>query len=167
MDIINNRRSVRKFLDKKVEDEKLITILKAAMQAPSACNQQPWEFIVVENSEKKEALSKTSPHTSFAKNASSIIVVLSKKNDLKAEKFIDQDLGACIENLLLETVNLNLGATWMGIYPIPSRVDYVKNVLDINKEVIPFALIAIGYPLDNKANKFINRFDESRIKFVK
>eukprot|EP01156_Anaeramoeba_ignava_P015327 Anaeramoba_ignava/a612767_28.p1 GENE.a612767_28~~a612767_28.p1 ORF type:complete len:168 (-),score=42.81 a612767_28:467-970(-) len=166
MKIINERRSVRSFLEKKVEKEKIISILKAAMQAPSAKNQQPWEFVVVENEEIKEKLSLTSQYTKFSKNAATLIVVLSRNNELSAKDFVQQDLGACIENLLLEVVNQNLGATWMGVYPNQERVEYVSNLLNLNKSLVPFALVALGYPKKENSNRFIDRFDNSRIHWV-
>jgi len=167
MDIINNRRSVRKYSTKKVEENKLIAILKAAMQAPSAVNQQPWEFIVVENEEKKDILSNTSNHTKFSANASAIVVVLLKSEGLKASEFAPQDLGASIQNLMLEAVNQGLGTTWMGVYPNQERVDYVRKALNVEERVSPFALIAVGYPENESSNKFIDRFDEKRIRFIK
>ncbi len=167
MDTINNRRSVRKYSTKIVEEEKLFAILKAAMQAPSAVNQQPWEFIVVENEDKKNILSQTSTHTKFSQKASAIIVVLMKNVDLKAGEFAPQDLGASIQNLMLEAVNLGLGTTWMGVYPNQERVDYVRKALNIEERVSPFALIAVGYPEIDGSNRFIDRFDEKRIKFIK
>jgi len=167
MDIINKRRSVRKFSNKKVEEDKLILILKAAMQAPSAVNQQPWEFIIVQNEEKIIQLANTNSYTKFSQKASAIVVVLLKNLDLKAERFAPQDLGASIQNLLLETVNQGLGATWMGIYPDEDRILYVRKALSIDQAVTPFALVAVGYPEREDLNKYIDRFNKDRIRFIK
>jgi nitroreductase len=74
MNSIFSRVSIRKYQDKPVEKEKIEAILRAAMQAPSAANQQPWEFYVVTNKEKLEALSKVHPYAGMTKNAPAAIV---------------------------------------------------------------------------------------------
>ena len=74
MNSIYSRVSIRRYLDKPVEKEKTEAILRAAMQAPSAVNQQPWEFYVITNKEKLEALSRISPYAGMTKNAPIAIV---------------------------------------------------------------------------------------------
>ena len=74
MNSIFHRISVRKYEDKPVEKEKIMEILKAGMQAPSACNQQPWEFYVVTDKEKIQKLSKVTPYTGCAAGAPAVIV---------------------------------------------------------------------------------------------
>jgi len=161
---INIRRSVRQFSTKKVEEEKIIKLLKAAMQAPSAKNQQPWEFIVVEDENKISELSNASKYSVFSKEAPLLIVVLARKDNLKVSEYVPQDLGACIQNLMLEAVNLELGSTWMGIYPGEERVNFLSKALEIDEsKATAFALIAVGYPKKEELNKFVDRFDEKRI----
>ena len=79
MNPIYNRVSIRKYQDKPVEKEKTMAILRAAMQAPSAANQQPWEFFVVTNRTKLEALSKVTPYTGYTKDAPIAIVAAYRK----------------------------------------------------------------------------------------
>ena len=74
MNSIFHRISVRKYEDKPVEKEKIMEILKAGMQAPSACNQQPWEFYVVTDKEKIQKLSKVTPYTGCAAGAPAVII---------------------------------------------------------------------------------------------
>ena len=69
MDAIFHRTSIRKYQEIPVEPEKIETLLRAAMAAPSACNQQPWEFYVVRNKEKIKELSEASPYAGCAKGA--------------------------------------------------------------------------------------------------
>ena len=68
-DVVFQRRSIRKYQARPVEPEKVERILRAGMQAPSACNQRPWEFFVVENREKIAALAKVTPYTGCAAGA--------------------------------------------------------------------------------------------------
>ena len=78
MTSIFKRRSVRRYTDRKVEKEKIDRMLRAAMQAPSACNQQPWEFLVVEDKATIEKLAKFSPYARMLLEAPLAIVILEK-----------------------------------------------------------------------------------------
>ncbi|HOJ37690.1 MAG TPA: nitroreductase family protein [Ignavibacteriales bacterium] len=159
---IANRRSVRKFLEKPVEKEKLLEIVKAGMQAPSAGNQQPWQFVIITEKETLNLLSKTAPGAKPLEQASAAIVILNHNQNLRFPEFVHQDLGACTQNILLEVVNQNLGAVWIGVAPIEERIKYVKNTLKLNDNKIPFNIIAIGYCEDN-SNYFKDRFDNNKI----
>ena len=99
MDSIFHRISVRRYEDKQVEKEKLMQILRAGMQAPSACNQQPWEFYVVTNPEKIKALSKATPYAGCAANAPVVIVPVYRKEGLIAPDFAQIDLSIAQENM--------------------------------------------------------------------
>ena len=79
MNHIFTRVSIRKYQNRPVEKEKTLAILRAAMQAPSAANQQPWEFFVVTNKEKLLALSKVHPYSGMVKNAPVAIVAAYRK----------------------------------------------------------------------------------------
>ena len=109
MEEIYHRVSVRKFLDKEVKDEDIIQILKAGMQAPSACNQQPWEFYVVKDRKIIEELSNATPYASPCKGASVVIVPIYKTENLMAPMYAPIDLSIALENMWLETDSLGLG----------------------------------------------------------
>ena len=91
-----NRRSVRRFSDRPVEEEKLQLLLRAAMQAPSAKNAQPWEFLVVKDKEVLEALAKAQPYAMAIKNAPLGIVTLCNKARYtdNLDAFWQEDLSA-------------------------------------------------------------------------
>ena len=80
MKVIDNRRSVRKFSNQEVDQVIVEKLLRAAMQAPSAGNQQPWEFIVVEDKVKLEELSNMSPYATPVKRSAVSIVVLGNRS---------------------------------------------------------------------------------------
>lgn len=84
MNSIFHRISVRKYEDRPVEKEKIMEILRAGMQAPSACNQQPWEFYVVTDKEKIQKLSKVTPYTGCATGAPVVIVPVYRTEGLVA-----------------------------------------------------------------------------------
>ncbi|MDF2882361.1 MAG: nitroreductase [Clostridiaceae bacterium] len=67
---------------------------------------------------------------------------------------------------MLEAVELDLGAVWLGAAPIKERVDYIKKMFNLKENLKPFCVIALGYP-DGQENKFIDRFDEKRIHYEK
>lgn len=165
MNPIFERYSVRRYSDVEVTDSQIENILKAGMQAPSACNQQAWEFIVIENEEDKKAISQMHKFAKPARLASKLIVVLGNLNDAKITSMIQQDLGACCENILLQATVEGLGAVWLGFYPIEDRSKKLKDYLNIPDYCIPFAVICVGYPAVENNVKL--RFDESKIHYGK
>ena len=163
MNTIYTRVSIRKYQDKPVEKEKTEAILRAAMQAPSAVNQQPWEFYVVTAKEKLEALSQVSPYAGMTKNAPAAIVSVYRK-DCRVPIYAQIDMSIAMENLWLETVAQGLGGVWLGIAPQEERMRAVEEVLDLPDTVRAFALFPYGYPAEERTQQ--DRFDESRIHYV-
>ena len=145
MNSIFHRISVRKYKDTPVEQEKVEQMLKAAMAAPSACNQQPWEFYVVTDKNVIGQLSESSPYAKCAKGAPLVFVPCFRSEGIAPEYF-NIDMSAAVENLLLEADDLGLGAVWMGISPDETRMNAVRNVLNIPEHLHAFALVPCGYP---------------------
>lgn len=166
MNAIYTRRSVRAFLEKAVEKEKIEKILRAAMQAPSAGNGQPWEFIVVRGEKNLKNLSSYSKYSGCLKNADVAIIVLCNKTRLVFADFWQQDLAAATQNILLQATELGLGSVWFGTAPDEEKMQFIKDLYQLDKDLFPFSIIGIGYPKDENANKFIDRFDESRIHYI-
>ena len=163
MSLIFKRKSIRKYKDKKIPDDVIEKLLKAGMQAPSACNAQPWEFIVVSSDEDKRAISKMHKFATPAAKASHLIITLGNLNESKVHGMIEQDLGACNENILLQATHEGLGAVWLGFHPIEDRVLKLKEYLNIPDYCIPFSVICVGYPDDESEVKL--RYDESKVHF--
>jgi nitroreductase len=158
---IFNRVSVRQFTSDKVEAEKIEKMLRAAMQAPSAGNQQPWEFIVVENKDTLSTLAKASPYSKCLSEAPLAIVVMANKKLIKYSENWQQDLGAATQNILLEAVSLGLGAVWLGIAPLEDRMNYVSEVFGLDDDLLVYSILPIGYAaVKNEAKE---RYDVSRI----
>lgn len=163
MNHLYTRVSIRKYQDRPVEKEKTEAILRAAMQAPSAANQQPWEFYVVTNKEKLEALSQVSPYAGMTRNAPAAIVSVYRK-DCAIPAYAQIDLSIAMENLWLETDAQGLGGVWLGIAPQEERMKAVEEVLDLPDTVRAFAIFPYGYPAEERKQQ--NRFDVSRIHYV-
>lgn len=168
MNSIYTRRSVRTYKNTPVEQEKLIQILKAGMQAPSAQNQQGWEFIVVTDKNQLKKISEMGANAKMTEKATFSIVVLGNFDKMPnvAPKW-QQDLGACTQNIMLEATNLGLATVWIGVFPTEDRVEYLTKLFDLPDNIKPYAVITGGYPLDDDANKFVDRFDPSKIHFEK
>lgn len=165
MNSIFKRASVRSYKNKDVEDSKLELLLRAAMAAPSAGNQQPWEFYIVKDKETLERLSAASPYASCTKNAPVAIVPCYRKEGLIFSEYAQIDMSICCENILLEATELGLGAVWLGIAPVEERMKAVEEILNIPQNLAAFAIIPVGYPEGEVKPK--DRYDEKRIHFFK
>ena len=139
-------------------------ILRAGMQAPSACNQQPWEFYVVTDKEKIQKLSKVTPYTGCATGAPVVIVPVYRTEGLVAPSFAQIDMAIAQENIWLETDAQGLGGVWIGIAPMEERMEEVHKLLELPKEVSVFSLFALGYPAESRAQE--DRFHPERIHFL-
>jgi nitroreductase len=166
MNSIFIRRSVRSFDEsKRVSNEQIEQLLRAAMQAPSAKNEQPWAFIVVDDKSLINAYALEVGNQRITQ-ASHFIVIVTDLSLVTTPLYI-QDVSASMQNILLEAVELGLGGCWLGVYPREERMNAIKKVLNIPEGIEPFGIAAIGYPQDAKANYFIDRYQSSRIHYNK
>lgn len=161
MSLIFKRHSVRKYTDERVPDDLIENLLKAGMQAPSSCNSQPWEFIVVSDDDDKRAISEMHRFAKPAASASHLIVTIGNLNEAKVIGMIEQDLGACNENILLQATHEGLGAVWLGFHPIEDRTLKLKEYLNIPDHCIPFSVICVGWPAHE--GEVHLRYDESKV----
>ena len=108
---IFERVSIRRYQDRPVEREKILALLRAAMAAPSAANQQPWEFYVVTDREKILALSEATPYSHYAAQAPVVIVPVYRE-ETRAPSYAQIDLSIAMENLWLSCGELGLGGAF-------------------------------------------------------
>lgn len=162
IDIILSRRSIRQFTAEPVEQETLILLLKAAMSAPTACNSQPWEFIVVT---EPGTLAQIREKFLFARyNAPAAIVVCGNigiANNSAAREHWVQDCSAATENILIAAAGMGLGAVWIGVYPYPSKIKPVAEVLGIPENVTPLCMVYVGHPAETKGSR--TQYNEHRV----
>lgn len=163
MDAIFHRTSIRKYEKREVEQEKVEKILRAAMAAPSAANQQPWEFYVVTDKDVLKALSECSPYAGCTKDAPMAFVVCTRVN-CTIPVYAQIDASASVENLLLEADALGLGAVWLGVAPEKERMDKVAEILDMPASLQAFAIVPCGYPAEMRAQQ--DRYEEERVHYV-
>ncbi len=158
---IRKRRSVRKYEDKPVSDEKIEQLLRAAMQAPSARNLQPWEFIVLKDKKTLAIIPEFHPYSAMVPSAGAAILVCGNMKRQSHIGYIVQDCSAAVQNILLEVVNQELGAVWLGIYPREERMQGMKKLFNLPDYIMPVALISIGVPAEHP--EFEDRHDGTRI----
>ncbi|ARP49828.1 nitroreductase family protein [Ruminococcaceae bacterium CPB6] len=164
MDSIFMRTSIRNYQVKPVEPEKLEQLLKAGMAAPSACNQQPWGFYVVQDTVTLRKLSECSPYSACAAHAPAALVLCIRREGLVYAEDAPLDMSACCENILLEAAQLGLGAVWLGVYPQRDRMLSVANALHLPDTLESFAIVPVGYPTATAVQQ--DRFDRTRIHIV-
>jgi nitroreductase len=165
MNFILNRTSIRKYTSQPVADSQVQQLLKAAMAAPSAGNEQPWEFVVLRDRKILSAIPKFHPYALMLYEAAAAILVCGDLSRDKHKGYWVQDCAAATENMLLAAVELELGAVWLGVYPIEERVSGLRRLLNVPETVVPFSLVSIGYPAERP--KPADRFDASRIHYDK
>mgnify|MGYP002626410540 CR=1 FL=1 len=158
---IFTRTSTRNFKPDKVESKYIIKILRAAMAAPSACNQQPWEFWVTDDKDIIARLSEASPYAKPVKNAPVVIVPCWNTDNLKVPIMAEIDMAMATQNILLEAEELGLGAVMIGIAPIPERMNAVAAILKLPENFKPFTIIPIGWPLNKHPQD--DRYEPAKI----
>ena len=152
IEYILTRTSVRQYApDRTVSRDTVETLLRAAMSAPTAVNKQPWAFVAIDDRAVLDSLTTALPYARMLSQAPLAIVVCGDlSNSIDGESvdrgFWIQDVSAATENLLLAAHALGLGAVWTGVYPDPERVNAVKEYLGMPENIIPLAVVPIGYP---------------------
>ncbi len=157
LDLIMKRRSVRSFTGDCVSKDQLQTILKAAMAAPSARNEQPWNFYVATDPVKISAICRAHPHASWGEKAGAVIVPYFEKGT--RNYYIMQDLAAATQNLLLAAAGLDLGATWCGMPE--ERQEMVRPATSLGEKYWLFAVIPVGVPAEVPPPR--TQYDEAKI----
>jgi nitroreductase len=156
MEQIKMRRSIRKYLDKSIEDEKIIQLIESARLAPSGSNTQPWHFIIVKSELAKQKLAEVSHNQKWMLSAPVFIVcvadIRSRINDdihltldenspQEEVKQIIRDTSIAIEHILLEAKNLDLGTCWVAWFTQKE----IRPILNIPSDKYVVGVITVGY----------------------
>jgi nitroreductase len=158
---ILSRRSIRKYTEEPVSGDDIEALLTAAMHAPSAVNEQPWHFVIIQDRKTLEAISRLSPTAPMVKYAPLAIAVCADRNLEKFPGLWVLDCSAATENILLAATARGLGAVWTAVYPFDDRVNGIKKLLKMPDDVVPLCIIPVGRPAETPAP--VNRFNPSRI----
>lgn len=160
IECIMSRRSIRKFTDVPASEAQIDMVLRAAMAAPSAGNQQPWRFVVLTERDALNAAAATTPYGKMLESAAFGLIVCGDTSELKHPTMWEQDCSAAVQNALLAAHALGLGAVWLGFWPKMERVEPLKRAFSIPEGVEPLAVIAFGDPAEEKgpANRHNSEF---------
>ena len=168
LEIIKNRRSIRKFQEKPIPENLIEKLIEALIWAPSAGNLQSRKFYLVFNQKKKEGLSKASrDQWDFIAGAPLVVVgCIDYKNDRFGERgrniFAICDVALSIQNLMLLAYSENLGSVWVGLFD----EEKVTKILNLPANLRPIALVPIGYPAE-KPKTTTRLSKDELIKFIK
>ena len=157
------RRSIRKYLDKEVPDAVIKEIIRAGMAAPSSENEQPWQFIIINQRDLFYQIAEFDPYAKMLKRCGGAVVVCGDLSLINAEGFWIQGCSAATQNMLLQAVSLGVGAVWVGIYPTQELVDGVRKVLKLPEIIVPLSIVSLGYPAEMP--EYADRYNESRIRY--
>jgi len=149
-DAIATRKSVRAYLDKPVEEEKLNAVLEAARLAPSASNRQEWRFVIVREKEVRSQIAMAAGQQMFIAQAPVIIVACAETDGhimTCGEPCYPIDVAIALDHLTLRAVELGLGTCWIGKF----NADEVKKILGIPDEIKVVQLMPLGYPVEPDA----------------
>lgn len=162
LDLIISRQSDRKYSDKPVEKEKLDRIVEAGRMAPSACNAQPWKFIVITDPEivpkiAEAASAKLIEMNSFVGMAPVIIIIVREKPNMsskvgatiKNKDYSLIDIGIATENICLQAKAEGIGSCIIGWFD--ERM--IQKLLDIPKSKRVELIITLGYSLSEQRQK--------------
>jgi nitroreductase len=159
LELVNKRQSVRAYSDRTVSRDILNRCLEAARLAPSACNSQPWSFIVVDEPELRKkvadaAFSGIYSMNAFAKAAPVLVVIVRGKSGTLARiggqvrdvRYSLVDIGIAIEHFALQAADEGVGTCWLGWFDEGA----VKRTLGIPRDRKVDVMLSVGYPADNE-----------------
>lgn len=168
---IGVRRSIRKYLTKAVEDEKIMQILDSARHAPSGSNTQPWHFIIVKSESTRKKLAETSHNQTWMLSAPVFIVCVADiccriKDDIAISldeqssqgelKLIIRDTAIAIEHILLEACNLGLGTCWVAWF----SQEELRPIVNIPSDKYVVGIITLGYADEKPAARPRKKLEE-------
>ncbi len=162
-DFILTRRSIRKFKNQSISEDLVKYFLEAAMAAPSATNQQPWQFIVLTDRKLLDQIPTIHPYTKMILETPLAIIVCGDLEKEKAKGFWVQDCSAATQNILLAVHSKGLGAVWCGVYPREDKVKAIQELLKLPETIIPLSIIPIGYPNEEKEPS--QRYDKNNVHY--
>lgn len=168
---IRNRRSIRKYLEKSVDDDKIIQLLESARLAPSGSNTQPWHFIIVKSGEIRQKLVEVSNNQKWMLSAPVFIVCVAdirsritnnieislNENSPQLElKQIIRDTSIAIEHIVLEANNLGLGACWVAWF----TQEEIRPILNIPSDKFVVCILTLGYASESPKDRPRKKIEE-------
>ena len=147
IDAIKTRKSIRAYLDKPVEEEKLDLLMQAARLAPSASNRQEWRFVIVRDAETRKKLIPAAGNQAFVGQAPVVLAACAETDGhlmTCGQACYPIDVAIALDHITLRAVELGLGTCWIGHF----HEQEVKKILNIPDEIRVVELMPVGYPVD-------------------
>jgi nitroreductase len=164
LEAILSRRSIRTYEQRPVEPADIETLLRAAMAAPSAGNQQSWRFVVVTDRGQLDRLAGATPYSGMLAHAPLAVVVCGDHTSERyPEDYWVEDCSAAMENLLLAAHAIGLGAVWLGYHPRQDRKDNAREILGLPDDIDTLGVASVGYPAEQKHPA--DRYDPGFVHF--
>lgn len=159
LELAKKRHSVRSFLDSKVEEQKLMKVLEAARLAPSACNNQPLQLIVIQNESSKQKLQAVYNRAWFLQAPIIIVACCDRKSSWHrkdGKDYGDVDIAIAVDHMTLAATDLGLGTCWIGAF----NAAEAKKILLLPEDIDPIAFTPLGYPSPDIVNKSRKSIDD-------
>jgi nitroreductase len=148
LELIKQRRSIRRYTAEPVEESAVGALLEAAMAAPSANNRRPWEFVVVTEAPLRQALAGIHRWSYMCAQAPVVLAVLADP-DADPDHWVE-DAAAATQNLLLAATAQGLGSVWVAVHPRPEREAAVRRILQVPDRLRVLCLVAVGHPAETR-----------------
>jgi nitroreductase len=161
VDAILARRSIRRYTPEPVSADDERALLEAAMAAPSAGNEQPWQFVTIRERATLDAITDFHEYAQMLKAAPLAILVCGDPGLEGRRAYWEQDCSAAVENMLIMAQSRGLGAVWLGVHPELDREEACRELLGIPEELVPFAIVSVGHPGETK--RPAERYDDARV----
>ena len=149
LEALTTRRSIRAFTGRPVSIELVHELIRAAMHAPSAGNEQPWHFIIITDREILDHIPDDHPYAGMLTEATVAVLVCGDPRQERHPGMWVQDCAAATQNLLLAAHAKGLGAVWVGVHPREDRIAPLRQRIEMPAEIVPFALVPLGYPAEH------------------
>ncbi len=159
MEAIRTRESVREYLDRPVEEEKLLKVLEAGRLAPSAINAQEWRYVVVRDRDLRQKLMAAARGQPFVGEAPVVIACCAETDGRVmacGQTAYPINVAISIDHMTLAAVAEGLGTCWIGSF----YSDQVKDILGIPEHIRVVQLLALGYPKTLRKTKSRRRLEE-------
>lgn len=157
---IMTRRSIKNFTNEALTQKEIETLLKAAMNAPSAFDERPWHFVVTTNEDKLNKLEAVDPVAAGAK-ATILLCGDPKLEKIEGADFWIQDLACAAQNIQLAAHDMEIGCIWIAVIKVPPRIKACRELLNVPEGIEPLALLCLGKPAENLPAEL--RYDKSRV----
>jgi len=166
LNVIFERRSIRKYTGDFVSRDQMLTLAKAGMAAPSSRDTRHFNFVIIDDEAIINKLLEGLPYSKMLSTAKHAIVVISDLSVAHGGAETDywiQDCSAAAENILLAAKAIGLGACWTAAHPRQERVSHVSETLKLPENVCPLCVIAVGVPAGEEKPR--DKFDSSHVSY--